>query len=45
MPWKKETRYQILILAATTMLMKAWNSIPDGAFTNCFKSQGFQKNQ
>ena len=26
------------ILAAMSMLTKAWNSIPDGTFTNCFKN-------
>ena len=25
------------ILTAMPMLTKAWNSIPDGTFTNCFK--------
>ena len=28
------------ILTAMFMLMKAWNSIPDGTFTNCFKKSG-----
>ena len=25
------------------MLMKAWNSIPDGTFTNCFKNSGISE--
>ena len=28
------------ILTAMCMLTKAWNSIPDGAFTDCFKKSG-----
>ena len=28
------------ILTAMTMLLKAWNSIPNKTFTNCFKKAG-----
>ena len=31
------------ILTTMSRLMKAWNSIPDGAFTNCFKKIGISE--
>ena len=31
------------ILTAMFMLTKAWNSIPDGKFTNCFKKSGISE--
>ena len=31
------------ILTAMPMLTQAWNSIPDGTFTNCFKKSGISE--
>ena len=31
------------ILTAMSMLTKAWDSIPDGTFPNCFKMSGISK--
>ena len=31
------------IPSATSMLTKAWNCIPDGTFTNCFKKSGISE--
>ena len=37
---KRNLLPKLSILTALSMLMKAWSSIPDGTFMNCFKKSG-----
>ena len=40
---KRNQLPKLSVLTALSMLMKAWNSIPDGTFMNCFKKSGISE--